>query len=76
MAFLYTSWKHCYVTAQYTSALRYPLHMRVQVYRTRAITSVVYGRNAENEPVSRIKMADYSIIIIHTNKGAEMKRSI
>ena len=25
----------------------------------RAITSVVYGRNAENEPVSRIKMADY-----------------
>ena len=34
--------------------------MRVQVYRTREITSVVYGRNAENEPVSRIKMADYS----------------
>ena len=34
--------------------------MRVQVYRTLAITSVVYGRNAENEPVSRIKMADYS----------------
>ena len=32
---------------------RYPLHMRVYVYRTREITSVVYGRNAENEPVSR-----------------------
>ena len=27
--------------------------------RTRAIKSVLYGRNAENEPVSRIKMADY-----------------
>ena len=34
-------------------------HARVQVYCTRAITSVVYGSNAENEPVSRIKMADY-----------------
>ena len=33
---------------------RYPLHMRVEVYRTRAIKSVVYGRNAENEPVLRI----------------------
>ena len=37
--------------------------MRVQVYRTREITSVVYGRNAENEPVSRIKMADYSELV-------------
>ena len=35
-----------------------PLHMRVYGYRTREITSAVYGRNAENEPVSRIKMAD------------------
>ena len=26
---------------------RYPLHMRVEVYRTRGITSIVYGRNAE-----------------------------
>ena len=41
----------------------YSLHMRVQVYRTREITSVVYGRNAENEPVSRIKMADYSDLV-------------
>ena len=35
----------------------------IQVYRTREITSVVYGRNAENEPVSRIKMADYSELV-------------
>ena len=45
-------------TALYTSAL-YLLYMRVYVYRTREIKSVVYGRNAENELVSRIKMADY-----------------
>ena len=31
--------------------------------RTRAIKSVVYGRNAENEPVSRIKMADYHALV-------------
>ena len=34
--------------------------------RTRApacIKSVVYGRNAENEPVSRIKMADYRALM-------------
>ena len=42
-----------------TEAQCYPLHMRVKVYRTRAITSLVNGRNAENEPVSCIKMADY-----------------
>ena len=36
---------------------RYLLHMRVYVYRTRPIKSVVYGRNAENELVSRILMA-------------------
>ena len=29
--------------------------VHTEVYRTCAITSVVYGRNAENEPVSRIK---------------------
>ena len=38
---------------------RYLLHMPVYDYRTREIKSVVYGRNAENELVSRIKMADY-----------------
>ena len=66
MAFLYTSWKHCYVTALYTTDADYAIHYtcaykftaRVQVYSTRAITSVVYGSNAENEPVSRIKMAE------------------
>ena len=42
---------------------RYLLHMRVYVYRTRAIKSVVYGRNAENELVSRIKMADYRALV-------------
>ena len=55
-------------------------HARI-VYRTRVIRSVVYGTNAEYLHVSRIKMADNRalvsiIIIIHTNKGAEMKRSI
>ena len=37
----------------YTNTLlRYPLHMRVEVYRTRQINSVVYRRNPENEPVA------------------------
>ena len=40
-----------------------PLHMHVKVYRTREITSIVYGKNAENEPVSRIKMADYRVLV-------------
>ena len=31
--------------------------------RTREIKSVVYGRNVENEPVSRIKMADYRVLV-------------
>ena len=44
-------------TAMHYTLKRYPLAYKF--YRTRAITSVVYGRNAENEPVSRIKMADY-----------------
>ena len=37
--------------------------MHVKVYRTREITSIVYGKNAENEPVSRIKMADYRVLL-------------
>ena len=57
-AFFVHTMKHCCIRK------RYPLHnMRVQVYRTREITSVVYGRNAENEPVSRIKMADYRAVV-------------
>ena len=48
-----------------------PLHMRVQVYRTRAITSVVYGRNAENEPVSCTKMADYSELVSYSYLRSE-----
>ena len=32
-------------------------------YKFTAIKSVVYGRNAENEPVSRIKMADYRALV-------------
>ena len=31
--------------------------------RKSSIKSVVYGRNAENEPVSRIKMADYCALV-------------
>ena len=42
---------------------RYLLHMRVYDYRMREIKSVVYGRNAENELVSRIKMADYRALV-------------
>ena len=34
-----------------------------EVYRTRQINSVVYGRNAENEPISRIKMADNRALV-------------
>ena len=58
--FVYTM-KHCYATALYTT--RYPLHLGVKVYRTREITTVAYGRNVENEPVSRTKMADYHALI-------------
>ena len=39
------------------------LTLTLTCFDTRAITSVVYGRNAENEPVSRIKMADYSELV-------------
>ena len=38
--------------------------------RTREITSVVYGRNAENEPVSRIEMADYRALRKYGNSIA------
>ena len=38
-------WKHCYMRLH--SSAVYPLHMRVEVLRTREITSVVCGRNAE-----------------------------
>ena len=33
----------------------------------REITSVVYGRNAENEPVSRTKMADYRALVVYSS---------
>ena len=59
MAFLYTSWKHCYVTALYTTDADYAIHYTC-AYKFTARTSVVYGRNAENE---RIKMADYSELV-------------
>ena len=54
--------KHCYATALYTTEAQALsiTHARISFYRTRAITSVVYGRN---EPVSRIKMADYSELV-------------
>ena len=41
--------------------------------------SVVYGRNAENEPVSRIKMVDYSELVtiaIFETKPLYEKRQI
>ena len=46
--------KHCYATALYTTEAQ-ALSVTHARYRTRVITSVVYGRNAENEPVSRTK---------------------
>ena len=67
MAFLYTPWHGSTAMRLHYTLLTlttlYSLHMRVQVYRTREITSVVYGRNAENEPVLRIEMADYSELV-------------
>ena len=57
----------------------YTAHARKSL-RTREIKSVVYGRNAENEPVSRIKMADYralvSAIAIFETKPLYEKRQI
>ena len=51
----------CDCTIHYTllKQARSVTHARI----SRAITSVVYGRNAENEPVSRIKMADYRVVV-------------
>ena len=62
MAFLYTSWKHCYVTALYTTDADYATI-------THARTSLPHACNhersirTENEPVSRIIMADYSELV-------------
>ena len=56
VAFLYTPWHEALL---YTQALS----VTHACIRTREITSVVYGRNAENEPVSPIKMADYSAVV-------------
>ena len=41
-----------------SSAIRYTC-----AYKFTEITSVVYERNAENELVSRIKMADYRALV-------------
>ena len=38
-------------------------HARISLPHARAIMSIVYGRNAENKPVSRIKMADYRALV-------------
>ena len=38
-------------------------HARISLPHARAIMSVVYRRYAENEPVSRIKMADYRALV-------------
>ena len=45
--------RHLHHATAYTTALSVT-HARIS-YRTRQINSVVYGRNAENEPVSRKK---------------------
>ena len=52
-----------YATALYADYAVHYTCAYIQVYRTRAITSVVYGRNTENELVSRIKMANYSELV-------------
>ena len=54
---------NCYYTLL-KRALSVTHNMRVKVDRTREITSVVYGRNVENEPVLRIKMADYNRVLV------------
>ena len=54
--------KHCYATAlYYTLQALSVTHARISL--PHAIKSVVYGRNAENEPVLRIKMADYRALV-------------
>ena len=75
MAFLYTP---SYATVLYTTDADYAIHYTcayIQVYRTHAIMSVVYGRNAGNEPVSRIKMADYSELVSMGTLLLSSKRS-
>ena len=70
MAFLYTPWKHCYATALCTTALYTTdadyatiTHARTSLPHACNHERSIYGRNAENEPVSRIKMADYSELV-------------
>ena len=57
--------KHCYETALYTTEAQALsiTHVRISLPHACAITGVVYGRNAENEPVLRIKMADYRTFV-------------
>ena len=59
--------------------MRVKVHARV--YQERSIGLGLKGRNAENEPVSRIKMADYrreygSAIAIFETKPLYEKRQI
>ena len=62
-------------TANYTEAQSLSVtHARIS-YRTRAITSVVYGRNAENAPVSHTKMADYRALVSMGTLQLSSKRS-
>ena len=53
-------------------------HARITCVQSRAY--IVYGRNAENEPVSRIKMADYrkygNALAIFETKPLHEKRQI
>ena len=46
--------KHCYATALYTTEAQV-LSVTHARYRMRKITRVVYGRNAENEPICTYK---------------------
>ena len=59
VAFIHTM-KHCYATALYTTEVQAlsVTHARISLLNA----CIVYGRNAENEPVSGIKMADYRVL--------------
>ena len=63
--------KHCYETALHALSVT---HAHI-VYRTREIRSVVYGRNAEYMPVSRLKMADYRALVSMGTLQLSSKRS-
>ena len=56
-----------YATALYTTEAQ--ALATTHAYKFTAITTVVYGRNVENEPVLRIRMADYRVLVSMGNEA-------